>query len=151
MDDFAVKAGTPNSFGLVQGEPNLVGPNKRMLSSMTPTVVLGQDGKVRLVTGAAGGPTIITAVFQILSNMVDFGLDPVTAVNAPRFHQQHMPDLVVYETNGVHADTLKALIGMGYEMKERGHLADAPSIGRGAGGWIGAAEPRRRGAFAAGW
>jgi gamma-glutamyltranspeptidase/glutathione hydrolase len=151
MDDFAVKAGTPNSFGLVQGEPNLVGPNKRMLSSMTPTVVLGQDGKVQLVTGAAGGPTIITAVFQILSNMVDFGLDPVTAVSAPRFHQQHMPDVVIYETNGVHADALKALTGMGYDMKERGHLADAPSIGRGTGGWIGAAEPRRRGAFAAGW
>jgi gamma-glutamyltranspeptidase/glutathione hydrolase len=151
MDDFAVKAGTPNSFGLVQGEPNLVGPNKRMLSSMTPTIVTAADGKVLLIAGAAGGPTIITAVYQILSNVLDFGLDAASAVNAPRFHHQHLPDVVIHETNGVHDATLRALTGMGYELKGRGHLADAPSIGRGAGGWIGAPEPRRRGAFAAGW
>lgn len=151
MDDFAAKPGTPNSFGLVQGEPNAIAPGKRMLSSMTPTIVRGPDGKVVLVAGAAGGPTIITAVFQIVSNVVDFGLDPATAVNAPRFHQQHLPDVVVYEKAGVDEPTLRALSAMGYTLNERGHLADAPSIGTGRGGWIGAPEPRRRGAYAAGW
>ena len=151
MDDFAVKAGAPNSFGLVQGEPNVIAPGKRMLSSMTPTIVTGPDDKVELVVGAAGGPTIITAVFQILSNVVDFGFDAATAVNAPRFHHQHLPDVVAYEESGIDPATLKALGSMGYDLKERGHLADAPSIGGGPGGWIGAPEPRRRGAYAAGW
>lgn len=151
MDDFAVEPGTPNSFGLVQGEPNLIEPGKRMLSSMTPTIVTAPDGKVVLVTGAAGGPTIITAVFQILSNVLDFGFDAATAVNAPRFHHQHLPDAVVYEKAGAEPPLLEALRAMGYELRERGHLADAPTIGRGPGGWIGAPEPRRRGAYALGW
>jgi gamma-glutamyltranspeptidase/glutathione hydrolase len=151
MDDFAVVPGTPNGFGLVQSEPNLLEPNKRMLSSMAPTIVTGPDGELRLVLGAAGGPTIITAVFQILSNAVDFGFDPAQAVNAPRVHHQHLPDVVLYEQNGLGAATMQGLIERGYELKEREHIADAPSIGRGPGGWVGAAEPRRRGAFAAGW
>jgi gamma-glutamyltranspeptidase/glutathione hydrolase len=151
MDDFALKPGTPNAFGLVQGEPNLIQPNKRMLSSMAPTIVTDRDGKVRLVLGAAGGPTIITAVFQILSNVVDFGFDPARAVYAPRIHHQHLPDLVLYEKDGLGEATMKGLIDRGYELKERDHIADAPSIGSGPGGWIGATEPRRRGAFAAGW
>lgn len=151
MDDFALKPGLPNAFGLVQGEPNLVQPNKRMLSSMAPTIVTGPDGRVRLVLGAAGGPTIITAVFQILSNVADFGFDPARAVYAPRIHHQHLPDVVLYEKLGLEEATMRGLIERGHELKERDHIADAPSLGSGPNGWIGATEPRRRGAFAAGW
>jgi gamma-glutamyltranspeptidase / glutathione hydrolase len=159
MDDFAAVPGTANGFGLVQGEANAIAPGKRMLSSMAPIIVTGDDGKVLLVTGAAGGPTIITAVFQELSNVVDFGLDIGTAVSAPRFHMQHLPDVVVFEKDGIAPETAKQLEAMGYSLKERGHLADAPALARGIGGprgtglasaWMGVAEPRRLGGLAAG-
>ncbi|MDF2697147.1 MAG: Gamma-glutamyltranspeptidase [Labilithrix sp.] len=149
MDDFAAVPGTANGFGLVQGEANAIAPGKRMLSSMAPTIVTGPDGKVLLVAGAAGGPTIITAVFQEMSNMVDFGLDVGAAVNAPRFHMQHLPDEVAFEKDGILPATAKRLEGMGYKLKERGHLADAPAIGRSGTEWVGAAEPRRVGGLAA--
>jgi gamma-glutamyltranspeptidase/glutathione hydrolase len=150
MDDFASVPGTANGFGLVQGEPNAIAPGKRMLSSMSPIIVLGKDGGVDLVAGGAGGPTIITAVFEILSNVVDHGLDPVAAVSAPRFHMQHLPDVVGYEKGGLPSPLEQSLTGMGYSFKERGHIADAPSIGRVGKGWVGAPEPRRTGSFAAG-
>lgn len=149
MDDFAAVPGTANGFGLVQGEANAIAPGKRMLSSMAPTIVTGPDGKVVLVAGAAGGPTIITTVFQQLSNVVDFQLDVGAAVAAPRFHMQHLPDEVIYEKDGLPDATRARLEGMGYKMKERGHLADAPAIGRAGTDWIGAAEPRRSGSLAA--
>jgi len=144
MDDFAAVPGMPNMFGLVQGESNAVAPGKRMLSSMSPTLVT-RDGKIELVLGAAGGPTITTAVFQILSNVVDFGQTVTAATYAPRIHQQDSPDSAIYETDGLSAPTLAALRAMGHEMVERTHLADAPSIGRAleGGAWIGVAEPRR--------
>ncbi len=154
MDDFAAVPGTANGFGLVQGEANAIAPGKRMLSSMAPTIVSAPDGKVTLVAGAAGGPTIITSVFLELSNVVDFQLDVGAAVAAPRFHMQHLPDEVAYEKDGLSEATLKRLEAMGYKMKERGHLADAPAIGRAAGPngidnmWVGAAEPRRIGGLA---
>lgn len=160
MDDFAAKPGVENGFGLVQGEPNAVEPGKRMLSSMAPTLVLdgaadpkapGGEGKVVLVLGAAGGPTIITAVFGILSSVVDHGLDVSTAANAPRFHHQHLPDVLVHEKNGLPEDVAAQLKALGHELKEREHLADAPAIGWSPGAWIGAPEVRRRGAHAAGW
>jgi gamma-glutamyltranspeptidase/glutathione hydrolase len=150
MDDFAAVPGTPNGYGLVQGEANAIAPGKRMLSSMAPTIVLGQDGKVLLVAGAAGGPTIITTVFQQMSNVVDFDLDLGWAVSAPRFHMQHLPDLVVYEKDGILEATQKRLEAMGYTMKERGHIATAPAIGRSGEEWLGAPEPRRIGTGAAG-
>lgn len=149
MDDFAAVPGTANGFGLVQGEANAIAPGKRMLSSMAPTIVTGPDGKVMLVVGAAGGPTIITAVFQEISNVVDFGLDVGAAVSAPRFHMQHLPDEVAFEKDGVTEPTSKRLEAMGYKLKERGHLADAPAIGRAGAEWIGVAEPRRAGGLAA--
>ncbi|HSO40278.1 MAG TPA: gamma-glutamyltransferase [Labilithrix sp.] len=152
MDDFAAVPGTANGFGLVQGEANAIMPGKRMLSSMAPTIVTGPDGKVLLVAGAAGGPTIITSVFLELSNMVDFGLDVGAAVSAPRFHMQHLPDEVAFEKDGLAEATQKRLEAMGYKLKERGHLADAPAIGRSAGAageWVGAPEPRRIGGLAA--
>lgn len=151
MDDFAAKVGTANAYGLVQGEPNAVGPKKRMLSSMTPTIVTDQSGKVRLVLGAAGGPTIITSVFQIFSNVVDHGMPISMASHAPRIHHQHMPDVIVYEKDGMAEDTRAGLVALGHQLAERGHLADAPSIGWQGAEWVGVAEPRRPGVRSAGW
>jgi gamma-glutamyltranspeptidase/glutathione hydrolase len=110
--------------------------------------VTGPDGKVLLVAGAAGGPTIITTVFQEMSNVIDFRLELGTAVAAPRFHMQHLPDEVAYEKDGLSDLTQKRLESMGYKLKERGHLADAPAIGRQGLEWIGAPEPRRIGGLA---
>ncbi len=150
MDDFAAVPGQPNQFGLVQGEANAVAPGKRMLSSMTPTIVTGKDGKVELVLGAAGGPTILTAVFQILSNVVDFGFDATAATNAPRIHQQDFPDQIMVEKGGLPDDVRKALGLMGHELKDRDRIADAAVIGREGDLFVGAAEPRRLGALAVG-
>ncbi len=91
MDDFAAKQGVPNMYGLIQGPANAVGPNKRPLSAMTPTIVL-KDGKLFLVLGSPGGPTIITTVANVLMGVVDYGLNIQEAVNAPRFHNQWLPD-----------------------------------------------------------
>ena len=96
MDDFAAKQGVPNAFGLIQGPANAIDPGKRPLSAMTPTVVL-KDGKLFLVLGSPGGPTIVTTVANILMGVVDFGLDIQEAVNAPRFHHQWLPDTILAE------------------------------------------------------
>jgi gamma-glutamyltranspeptidase/glutathione hydrolase len=150
MDDFATVPGTANMFGLVQGEPNAIAPGKRMLSSMSPTIVLDEAGKVNLVLGAAGGSRIITAVFEELSNALDFGMDAADAARAPRFHQQDSPDLLVLEPHALPEDVRRALEAMGHATKEVEHLADAPAIGRSLGLWDGAAEPRRDGSLALG-
>lgn len=150
MDDFAAVPGTANGFGLVQGEANAIAPGKRMLSSMTPTIVSDEGGKVELVLGGAGGPTIITAVFQEMSNVIDFKLDLADAVSAPRFHMQHLPDEVIYEKSGLLPALGQRLSAMGYAFKERPHIADAPAIGRAGNAWVGVAEPRRLGGLAEG-
>jgi gamma-glutamyltranspeptidase/glutathione hydrolase len=150
MDDFATVPGTANMFGLVQGEPNAIVPGKRMLSSMSPSIVLGGDGNVQAVLGAAGGSRIITAVFQELSNIVDFDMSVSDAVRAPRIHQQDSPDVLQLEPRGLPEDVVNALHKMGHETKEVGHLADGPGIGKLNGLWEGAAEPRRDGGLAAG-
>jgi gamma-glutamyltranspeptidase/glutathione hydrolase len=113
MDDFSAKAGVPNMFGLIQGDENLVGANKRPLSAMTPTIVL-KDGKLWLVMGSPGGPTIITTVANILIGVADFGLDIQQAVNAPRFHHQWMPDRIAMERNRFSPDTIKLLEAKGH-------------------------------------
>ena len=151
MDDFATVPGKANGYGLVQGEPNAVAPGKRMLSSMSPSIVVGKDGHVSLVLGAAGGPTIITAVFLELSGVVDHGLSLMAATSAPRFHMQGQPDVVTAEKDGLTDLQRKSLEAMGYTFKERGHIADAPSIGWANGLWAGAAEPRRNGGLALGY
>jgi gamma-glutamyltranspeptidase / glutathione hydrolase len=151
MDDFATVPGSPNGYGLVQGEPNAVAPGKRMLSSMSPSIVLGKDGHVILVLGAAGGPTITTAVFLQLAAVADHGLDIAAAVSAPRFHEQGLPDVVTNEKGGLPEADRKALEAMGYTFKEREHIADAPAIGWSGGVWVGAAEPRRLGSLALGY
>jgi gamma-glutamyltranspeptidase/glutathione hydrolase len=154
MDDFATVPGTANMFGLVQGEPNAIVAGKRMLSSMSPTIVVGGGGNVELVLGAAGGSRIITAVFEQLSNVLDFGMNAADAVRAPRFHQQDSPDVLFLEPHALPEDVVRALRQMGHETKEVEHLADAPAIGRMTVGglplWQGAAEPRRAGALALG-
>lgn len=123
MDDFAAKPGTPNQFGLVQGENNAVGPGKRMLSAMTPSIVLDPAGELRMVTGTPGGSTIITTVFQTISNVLDYDMGVVEAVNAPRVHHQHLPDQIFYEEGGLDAVTVAALEALGHTMVERGGVS----------------------------
>jgi gamma-glutamyltranspeptidase / glutathione hydrolase len=108
MDDFSSKPGSPNMFGLIQGDANAIAPNKRPLSAMTPTIVL-KNGKLWLVLGTPGGPTIITTVANILIGVEDYGLDIQQAVNAPRFHEQWMPDHIFMERNRFSPDTLALL------------------------------------------
>ena len=115
MDDFAAKAGVPNSDGLIQGSANAIGPKKRPLSSMTPTIVL-KDGKLFLVLGSPGSSRIITTVALALIGVVDYGMNIQEAVNAPRFHQQWMPDVLSAE-RGFSPDTVKLLENMGYKIE----------------------------------
>jgi gamma-glutamyltranspeptidase/glutathione hydrolase len=113
MDDFTSKPGAANLFGLIQGEANAIGPGKRPLSAMTPTMVVN-NGKLLLVMGSPGGPRIITTVANILLGIVDYGLNVQQAVNAPRFHEQWSPDWVYVERVGFSPDTLKLLRSMGH-------------------------------------
>ncbi|MYA12912.1 MAG: gamma-glutamyltransferase [Gemmatimonadetes bacterium] len=119
MDDFAAKPGTPNQFGLVQGERNAVGPGKRMLSAMSPTIVEDPDGNLFLITGTPGGATIITTVLQSIFNVIDHGMNVVEAVHAPRVHHQHLPDLVFFEYHGLPAMTVQALEALGHTVRQR--------------------------------
>lgn len=119
MDDFTVQPGSPNQFGLVQGIVNRIEPGKRMLSSMTPTIVVSPEGRLRLLTGTPGGSTITTTVFQTISNVVDYGMDVVAAVNAPRVHHQHLPDALYFERHGLDARTVRALEALGHTVTER--------------------------------
>jgi gamma-glutamyltranspeptidase/glutathione hydrolase len=118
MDDFTVKPGVPNLFGLVQGAANAIAPGKRPLSSMTPTIV-ERDGKPALVLGGPGGPRIITSVLETIVNIVDFGLSPAESVAAPRFHQQFLPDVLYCERGGFPPETLAALAERGYRLEEQ--------------------------------
>ena len=115
MDDFAAKQGVPNTYGLIQGPANAIGPGKRPLSAMTPTIVL-KDGKLFLVLGSPGGPTIITTVANILIGVVDFSLDIQEAVNAPRFHNQWLPDGILVEDR-LSPDTMNVLRSKGHKLK----------------------------------
>jgi gamma-glutamyltranspeptidase/glutathione hydrolase len=144
MDDFAAKPGTPNMYGLVQGEANAIQPGKRMLSSMTPTIVIAPDGRTELITGTPGGGTIITTVFQMVMNHIDFGLPVQTSVNAPRFHHQNLPDVIFYERRGLHADVIAELTRRGHQMRERnGYSGVVESIYVAPDGTrFGAADPR---------
>ena len=123
MDDFSSKPGSPNMFGLIQGDANAVAPNKRPLSAMTPTIVL-KDGKLWLVMGSPGGPTIITTVANTLIGVADYGLDIQQAVNSPRFHEQWMPDRIMLERNRFSPDTIALL-------KEHGNTISFGGIGDG--------------------
>jgi gamma-glutamyltranspeptidase/glutathione hydrolase len=113
MDDFAAKPGEPNMFGLVQGESNAIAPGKRPLSSMTPTIIL-KDGRPFMVLGAPGGPMIITAVFQVILNVIDFGMNAQDAIDFPRIHDQWKPDRLDTEST-ISPDTVAQLQHMGYQ------------------------------------
>lgn len=117
MDDFSAKAGVPNMFGLIGAEANSIAPGKRMLSSMTPTIV-EKDGQLLMVVGTPGGSTIITSVLQTILNVVEFGMTMQKAVNAPRFHHQWLPDHINFEPEGFDIETLNALKSKGYNINE---------------------------------
>src|SRR5579859_3366089 len=146
MDDFASAPGKPNMFGLVQGEQNAIVPGKRMLSAMTPTVVLDPSGKLFMVVGTPGGPTIITSVYQVIANVIDQHMSLPAAVEAPRIHQQALPDVVFYERGGLSQGVVDSLTAMGYTMKERrGYSGDIAAIEKTPTGWVGVADPRAGG------
>ena len=121
MDDFSVKPGVANMYGALGGEANAIQPGKRMLSSMTPTLVLDKNRKPLIVAGTPGGTTIPTSVFQTLVNILDFGMNATDAVNKPKFHHQWMPDEVMLE-KGFNEDVKKELQSMGYKVSERGAI-----------------------------
>lgn len=118
MDDFSIKPGVPNTYGLVGNKANSVGPNKRMLSSMSPTIV-EKDNKLSMVVGTPGGSTIITTVLQVILNVYEYDMGMQEAVNTPRFHHQWLPDEVVFEPNGFDSKTLQLLKQKGYQIQEK--------------------------------
>jgi gamma-glutamyltranspeptidase / glutathione hydrolase len=151
MDDFAAKPGTPNMFGLVQGEANAIAPGKRPLSSMTPTILV-KDGKLFMTVGGPGGSRISTAVLQVILNVVDFGMNVQDAVDAPRFHHQWLPDKLSLE-RGVSPDTVTLLKGRGYDVDYAPGvvLAQVAAIVN-DGGWLqGASDGRSAAGKAAGY
>ncbi|MDX2029730.1 MAG: gamma-glutamyltransferase [Blastocatellia bacterium] len=128
MDDFAPKPGSPNFYGLIQGEANAVAARKRPLSSMTPTIVL-KDGKLWFAVGSPGGPTIINTVTQIILNIVDHGMNIQQAIEWPRVHHQWMPDAITYEPYGLSSDVMKRLSEMGHKLTDRPrYMGDAEGI-----------------------
>ncbi|RZL93560.1 MAG: gamma-glutamyltransferase [Variovorax sp.] len=160
MDDFTSKIGVPNLYGLVQGEANAIAPGKRPLSSMSPTIVT-KDGKPVMVVGTPGGSRIITAVLHTILNVVDYGMNVQEAVDAPRFHQQWLPDVTNVETFALSPDTRKILVDMGHNIgvpQPANHMAaivvGAPSLGGkpvGNNRFYGANDPRRNTGLALGY
>jgi gamma-glutamyltranspeptidase/glutathione hydrolase len=147
MDDFAAKPGSPNMFGLVQGEANAIQPGKRMLSSMTPTIVLNPEGRLELVLGAPGGSTIITAVFHVISNVIDHRMSLADAVYAPRTHHQGLPDSLAWEPSGMDPAQRQRLEAMGHALNVRpGYIALINAIRMTPNGLEGVSDPRTRGA-----
>ena len=145
MDDFTSKPGAPNLFGLVQGEANTIEPGKRPLSSMAPTIVL-KDGQLYMLLGGPGGSRIPTAVLQVFLDIVDFGMNPQEAVDAPRFHHQWLPDAIAVE-RGFSPDTLALLRARGHEVRQdAGPVSAVVEVIVKDGGWLlGAADARRFG------
>ncbi|MGQ7243734.1 gamma-glutamyltransferase [Salinicola sp. V024] len=142
MDDFSAKPGTPNAYGLIGGEANKVEPEKRMLSSMTPTIVK-KDGKNFLVTGSPGGSRIITTTLQVVMNVIDHGMNIQSAVSAPRIHDQWLPDEIRIE-DGISPDTIALLEAMGHKVSQQEAMGAAQSILiEDDGTFTGGADPRR--------
>jgi gamma-glutamyltranspeptidase / glutathione hydrolase len=149
LDDFAAKAEAPNAYGLIGYDANAPGPGKRPLSSMTPTVVL-KNGKPWLITGSPGGSMIITTVLQIVVDTIDRSMNIASAVSAPRVHNQWMPDRVFAEPALPH-DLIAALQARGDDVVVRRLPTSANSILVTPAGFVGAADPRTRGALAVGY
>jgi gamma-glutamyltranspeptidase/glutathione hydrolase len=127
MDDFSIKPGFPNMYGLVGGEANSIRPGKRMLSSMTP-VIVEKDGKLFIVAGSPGGSTIPTSVLQVLMNVIDYGMSIRQAVDTGRFHHQWLPDYISYEENSLDTVTLMSLQNMGHVLRERNSIGRVNAI-----------------------
>ena len=151
MDDFTSKPGTPNMFGLIQGEANAIAPGKRMLSAMSPTIVLDPKGQLLLITGARGGPRIISATSQVILNVIDHRMSLADAMNAPRIHHQSLPDSIQLETGGFGPAVIARLREMGHFVYEQRSVASAASIMRVKGGYEGVADNRSRGGAAVGF
>jgi gamma-glutamyltranspeptidase/glutathione hydrolase len=147
MDDFATVPGRANQFGLVQGEQNAIAPGKRMLSAMSPTIVLDQRGKVLLAVGGRGGPRIITFVTQVILDVIDHRMTLADAMSAPRIHHQSLPDTLRYEQGGVDDAALDRLKAMGYALKTLGRVEGSlTAIMRVPRGYEGVIDPRSAGA-----
>ena len=142
MDDFATAPGKPNMFGLVQGEANAVEPGKRMLSAMTPSIVLDSANQLYMVVGTPGGPRIITMVYHVISNVIDHGMTLADAVAAPRMHHQALPDYIRVERGGFTEATLTNLRARGHEVQESGTSGDVEAIIRTERGREGVSDPR---------
>lgn len=150
MDDFSAAPGAPNLFGLVGAEANSISPGKRPLSSMAPTIVRDSEGNVRFVIGAAGGPRIITSVFQVLVNRIFFGMSLQDAIGAPRFHHQWKPDRISVERFGFAREVREKLVRMGYAVEPAGRLGVSHALERFPNGRVwGAPDPRGEGAAVA--
>jgi gamma-glutamyltranspeptidase / glutathione hydrolase len=145
MDDFATSPGEPNMYGLVQGEANAIAPGKRMLSAMTPSIVLDPRKALYLVVGTPGGPRIITMVYQVISNVIDHHMPLPDAVAAPRMHHQGLPDSLQVEDDGFLPTTLDSLRARGHGVTSRGNWGDIEAIIRTPAGWQGVSDPRRGG------
>ena len=150
MDDFTAKVGVANIFGLVQGEANTIAPNKRPLSSMSPTIVLNKDGSPFIATGSPGGSRIITTVLQVILNVIDFDMNIQSAVNNPRMHSQLWPEEIGVE-NGISIDTLNLLKEKGNNITPYAAMGAAESIMTDGQFVYGAADPRRAEALAIGY
>jgi gamma-glutamyltranspeptidase/glutathione hydrolase len=149
MDDFSSKPGAPNAFGLISGELNAIAPEKRMLSSMTPTIVMKQ-GKPFLVTGSPGGSRIITTTLQIVMNVIDHGMNIAGATNAVRVHHQWLPDQLQVE-QGLSGDTIRLLTEKGHKVAVRETMGSTQSIMHTDNVFSGASDPRRPGALTLGY
>jgi gamma-glutamyltranspeptidase / glutathione hydrolase len=145
MDDFATSPGEPNMYGLVQGEANAIAPGKRMLSAMTPSIVLDPQKQLYLLVGTPGGPKIITMVYHVISNLIDHRMSLAEAVAAPRLHHQALPDSIQVETDGFLPATLDSLRHRGHSISTRGLWGDVEAIIRTSGGWQGVSDSRRGG------
>jgi gamma-glutamyltranspeptidase/glutathione hydrolase len=153
MDDFAAKPGTPNLYGLIQGERNAVAPKKRPLSAMTPTIVLRKDGSLWFTIGSPGGPTIINTVLCVITNVIDYEMNIQQAIDFPRIHHQWLPDELVGEPLGLSGDTQKALTARGHTLAKLRYLGDAEGImiEEKTGVRLGATDPRRSDGLAIGY
>jgi gamma-glutamyltranspeptidase/glutathione hydrolase len=149
MDDFSAKPGVPNAYGLIGGEANAIGPAKRPLSSMTPTIVM-KDGAPFLATGSPGGSRIITTTVQLIMNVIDHGMNVAAATNAIRVHHQWLPDELRVEL-GLSPDTLRRLAAKGHRVVVKNAMGSTQSIMRTADGFLGASDPRRPGALTLGY